>query len=280
MPTQLPSTCDLGAILTREDPRDAMVLSPKFPANTTLRSLPANSIIGTSSVRRTAQLARLYPHLKFQSVRGNVGTRLSKLDAEDSPYAALILAAAGLIRLDLGHRITAYLSSSNMDGGVTTTTQGSSSAEPSPPPPQEKWGMLYAVGQGALALETRLGDTRIAALIKPLHDERAALACLAERSLMRTLEGGCSVPIGVETEWATPEDDGAPSNKLIMRATVVSIAGDAAACATATEVIANEEDADEFGRIMALKLVEEGADRILKGINLNRDVIKNEGGGA
>lgn len=168
-----------------------------------------------------------------------------------------------------------------MDGGVaTTTTQGSSSAEPSPPPPQEKWGMLYAVGQGALALETRLGDTRIAALIKPLHDERAALACLAERSLMRTLEGGCSVPIGVETEWATPEDDGALSNKLIMRATVVSIAGDAAACATATEVIANEEDADEFGRIMALKLVEEGADRILKGINLNRDVIKNEGGGA
>src|SRR5947208_1495391 len=101
MPTQLPPTCAIGAILPREDPRDALVLKPSLPpTHTTLASLPAGSVIGTSSVRRSAQIARKYPHLRFADVRGNVGTRLAKLDAEDGVYNALVLAAAGLKRLD------------------------------------------------------------------------------------------------------------------------------------------------------------------------------------
>jgi hydroxymethylbilane synthase len=126
MPTQLPPTCTLGAILPREDPRDILVLKSSLSTTySTLSSLPPNSIIGTSSVRRSAQITRKYPHLRFADVRGNVGTRLAKLDAENGMYTALVLAAAGLKRLGLGERITQYLD-------------------------HENGGLLHAVGQGAL----------------------------------------------------------------------------------------------------------------------------------
>ena len=98
LPTQLPAEMALGCIFPRDDARDALVMSPKFSgAHKTLASLPEGSVIGTSSLRRMAQLKRKYTHLKFEDCRGNIGTRLSKLDAPDSPYTALILAAAGLV---------------------------------------------------------------------------------------------------------------------------------------------------------------------------------------
>lgn len=212
---------------------------------TSISSLPASSVVGTSSVRRSAQIARKYPHLRFANVRGNVGTRLAKLDAEDGEYTCLILAAAGLIRLDLGHRITQYLDS-------------------------KEGGLLHAVGQGALGVEIREGDQRIQGLLSRLGHRPTTLACLAERSLMRTLEGGCSVPIGVETEWI---GGSGRESSLKMRAVVVSLDGkDCVECETEGKV-ENEDDADEFGRIMAKELMDRGAGKILEKITLNREIV-------
>ena len=277
MPTQLPKGLELGAVFAREDPRDALVLKAgslpanmgtgrKLGAEEILKSLPAGSVIGTSSLRRSAQLKRRFGHLVFRDVRGNVPTRLRKLDGgervdgfrdtdderregeerEERPaYAALILAAAGLIRLGLGDRITAYLSSK--DGGV-----------------------LHAVGQGALGVEIREGDEKISGLLRGLGDWRTERACLAERSVMRTLEGGCSVPIGVETEW----EDG---DILIMRAVVVSLDGSEAVEAEEKMVVKTKEYAEEFGVVVARMLVQRGADNILEAITLNRKTVAEQG---
>jgi len=273
MPTQLPSTCALGAILPRADPRDALVMAPRLaPTHKTLSSLPPGSIVGTSSVRRSAQIARLYPHLHFADVRGNVGTRLAKLDAEPAEhgdgggegkgvrYSCLILAAAGLERLGFGERITQYLDS-------------------------REGGLLHAVGQGALGVEIRAGDERMQKLLEPLGDRRTGLACLAERSLMRTLEGGCSVPIGVETEWVEPHDGakghGEEEGKgevLLMRAMVVSLDGRDHVEGERRGEVRTTEQADDFGWTMARDLVQKGAGRILETINLNRDVIEKQDG--
>jgi hydroxymethylbilane synthase len=95
----LPSNCALGAVMEREDPRDILVSCDEEGA--TLSEMPPGSVVGTSSIRRSAQLALKYPHMKVMDVRGNIGTRLSKLDAEDGPFTCLILAAVGLLRLDL-----------------------------------------------------------------------------------------------------------------------------------------------------------------------------------
>jgi hydroxymethylbilane synthase len=240
MPTQLPPTLTIGAILQREDPRDAVIIKPSLPY-TSLSSLPAGSIVGTSSVRRSAQIARLHPHLKFKDVRGNVDTRLRKLDDPEGDYACLLLAAAGLNRMNLGHRITQLLDSKN--GGV-----------------------LHAVGQGALGIEVREGDERTRKLVGAIAHRPTALACLAERSLMRTLEGGCSVPIGVETGW---EEAG----RLKMRAVVVSLDGTQSVEDVLVGEVEEESEADEFGWKMAGKLVEKGAEKILKDINLNRELV-------
>lgn len=281
MPTQLPATCALGAILPRADPRDALVMAPRLaPTHTSLASLPPGAIVGTSSVRRSAQIARLYPHLRFANVRGNVGTRLAKLDGEHHgpedggeavPYSCLILAAAGLQRLGLAGRITQLLDSK---GG----------------------GLLHAVGQGALGVEIRAGDERMRALLAPLRDRGTGLACLAERSLLRTLEGGCSVPIGVETEWVGDvaeggvvgvgggEGEGVEEERegrggtLVMRAIVVSLDGRDSVLAERRAEVGTERQADELGWGLAGELVERGAGRILETINLNRDVIEGQDG--
>ncbi|KAB2573176.1 putative porphobilinogen deaminase protein [Lasiodiplodia theobromae] len=257
MPTQLPPGMAIGAIFPREDPRDAFVLKASLAADpatasthATISSLPAGSVIGTSSVRRSAQLKRLYPHLRFADVRGNVGTRLAKLDSTDPDavqYTALILAAAGLKRLGLQDRITSLLS-------------------------KKEGGMLHAVGQGALGIEVRSDDKHALELLSRVGCERTARACLAERSLMRTLEGGCSVPIGVETEWLADDKD-----DLIMRAVVTSLDGADAAEVELTTKIDSREAADEFGRTVAAALVERGASAILEKINLNRDIVKAQG---
>jgi hydroxymethylbilane synthase len=248
MPTQLPPKCTIGCIMEREDPRDAVVMKKGLEYKS-LGDLPAGAIVGTSSVRRSAQVKAKYPTLKFKDVRGNVGTRLSKLDAEDGEYSCLILAAAGLIRMDLGARITQYLDSKTPGGGL-----------------------LHAVGQGALAIEVRDGDQKTIDILTSLVDQDSTLAGLAERSVMRTLEGGCSVPIGVETTWIE-------KGKLLMKAIVVSLDGTEVVEAERLDEILNEKDADEFGWKLASDLVEKGAGKILEAINLNRPVIA-EGGGA
>jgi hydroxymethylbilane synthase len=233
--------------MDRADPRDAVVMKAGSPYKS-IAELPAGSVVGTSSVRRSAQIARRFPHLQFRDVRGNIGTRLSKLDAEDAEFKCLILAAAGLQRLDLGDRITQFLDSKTLGGGI-----------------------LHAVGQGALGIEIREGDQRMIDLLRPLADMDATLACLAERSLMRTLEGGCSVPIGVETEWIE-------KGKLLMKAIVVSLDGTESVEVERLGEILTEKEADEFGWAIAQDLVERGASRILDAINLNRNAIKDDGG--
>ncbi|KAG9233763.1 porphobilinogen deaminase, dipyromethane cofactor binding domain-containing protein [Amylocarpus encephaloides] len=248
MPTQLPPNCIIGCIMDREDPRDAVVMK-KGSEYKTLADLPDGSVVGTSSVRRSAQIKVKYPTLKFKDVRGNLGTRLSKLDAEDGEYSCLVLAAAGLLRMDWGNRITQYLDSKTPGGG-----------------------MLHAVGQGALAIEVREGDEKILDVLSDLVDESVTRAGTAERSLLRTLEGGCSVPIGVETRWIE-------KGKLLMKAIVVSLDGQEYVEAERLDEILNVKDADEFGWKLAQELVEKGAAKILEAINLNREVIE-EGGGA
>ncbi len=131
--------------------------------------------------------------------------------------------------------------------------------------------MLHAVGQGALAIEVREGDEKIMKVLEVLSNEAATLSGIAERSLMRTLEGGCSVPIGVETTWIE-------RGKLLMKAIVVSLDGTQSVAAERLDEILNEKDADEFGWKLAQELVEKGAAKILEQINLNRPIIKEAGG--
>jgi hydroxymethylbilane synthase len=248
MPTQLPPKCVIGVIMEREDPRDAVVMKASLVGQyKTLADLPAGAVVGTSSVRRSAQVKRKYPHLKFKDVRGNVGTRLSKLDAEDGEYSCLVLAAAGLLRMDLGGRISQLLESKTEGGG-----------------------MLYAVGQGALAIEVREGDEKVMEVLKDLANEESTLSGLAERSLMRALEGGCSVPIGVETTWIE-------KGKMLMKAIVVSLDGTESVESERLDEILTIKDAEMFGLNLAQDLVEKGAGKILEKINLNRPIIK-EGG--
>lgn len=243
MPTTLPEGCVLGCATTREDPRDVLVIKKTLVDEhgwATLADLPAGSVIGTSSVRRIAQLRRRYPALAFKDHRGNIQTRLKKL-ADDPELTAIILAAAGLQRMDLGGHISQFLET---DTG----------------------GIMHAVGQGALGVECREGDERVLGILRVLQDEQTTLACVAERSLMRTLEGGCSVPIGVETHWV----DG----KLRLRATVVAFQGDRGVDIELTEAITSSEAADEYGKRVALELVERGAGKILDEINARRPVAE------
>lgn len=223
--------------MPREDSRDVLVVKQGLPYKS-LAEIPAGSVVGTSSIRRTAQLARKYPHLKVQDVRGNIGTRLAKLDAEDSPFTCIILAAAGLLRLDLQDRITQYLDSKNS-------------------------GMLYAVGQGALGIEIRKGDTVLEDMLKKIGHTETTLATLAERSLLRTLEGGCSAPLGVETEWIETPDG---AKKLQMRSVVVSVDGKECAETKVDGVVDSVESAEAFGVAVARALVADGAGTILEEI--------------
>ncbi|KAG1126176.1 hypothetical protein G6F61_002193 [Rhizopus arrhizus] len=234
LPTVLPPGMEIGAILEREDPRDALVLNARNEGKS-LDTLPAGSVIGTSSLRRVAQLKRRYPHLKFADVRGNLNTRLAKLDDENGPFSGIILAVAGLVRLNMGDRISCKLSSSDS---------------------------LYAVSQGALAIECREKDKEIMALLEPLNHANTRLMCLSERSLMRTLEGGCSVPIGVNTNLE--------NNKLQLHGLVASLDGqnvveykDEINLEGAETREAREALAERLGNSVANQLLKDGADKIL-----------------
>ncbi|XP_065799921.1 porphobilinogen deaminase [Muntiacus reevesi] len=170
LPTVLPPGFTIGAVCKRESPYDAVVFHPKFVGKT-LETLPEKSVVGTSSLRRAAQLQRKFPHLEFKSIRGNLNTRLQKLD-ELQEFSAIILAAAGLQRMGWQNRVGQILH------------------------PEE---CMYAVGQGALGVEVRAKDQDILDLVGVLHDPETLLRCIAERSFLRQLEGGCSVPVAVHT---------------------------------------------------------------------------------
>ncbi|KAJ6647458.1 Porphobilinogen deaminase [Pseudolycoriella hygida] len=171
LPTCLPAGMAIGAVLEREDPRDALVLNKKFEGKT-LATLPEGSIVGTSSLRRGAQLARCYPHLVVQDIRGNLNTRLAKLDADNSKFAGIILAQAGLVRMGWEERISQTIDPTDI---------------------------LYAVGQGALAVECRASDTRILKMLQKLACLETQCKILTERSFLKTLGGGCSAPVAVHT---------------------------------------------------------------------------------
>jgi hydroxymethylbilane synthase len=162
VPMEFPEGLHLPIIMQREDPRDA------FVSNTykTLDELPDGAIVGTSSLRRQTQIRARFPHLQIKDLRGNVNTRLSKLDQGE--YDAIILAAAGLIRLDFPHRITAYL-------------------------PTEQ--SLPAIGQGAVGIECRRNDPRVENLLAPLRHPETTVCVRAERAMNQRLSGGCQVPV-------------------------------------------------------------------------------------
>lgn len=169
VPMELPDGFELAAILEREDPRDAFVSS--VYAN--LSELPAGSIVGTSSLRRQAMIAQRYPHLEIRPLRGNLGTRLRKLD--DGEYAAIILAAAGLKRLGMPERIRTIL---------------------------DPVDSLPAAGQGAMAIEIPAGRPEIAAILAPLNHTDTALSVHAERVVSRAFGGSCQVPLAAHVEIA------------------------------------------------------------------------------
>jgi hydroxymethylbilane synthase len=222
LPTNLPEGLVLGCITERENPADALVVNAKNQQYQ-LETLPAGSVIGTSSLRRLAQLRHHYPHLVFKDVRGNVITRLEKLDSGD--YDALILAAAGLGRLDLANRIHQLI------------------------PPEIS---LHAVGQGALGIECRIDDQEVLEVLKSLEHPATTARCIAERSFLRSLEGGCQVPIGVNT---LVEGD-----KLTLTGMVATLDGQTL---IKNQVTGAVTEAEQLGKNLAVALCAQGARAIL-----------------
>lgn len=166
LPTRSPEGLTVGAVLPREDPRDALLVRGDVPA-TTLDGLSAGARVGTSSLRRAALLRRARPDLRLVDLRGNVPTRIQRLD--DGNMEAIVLAGAGLKRLGLDGRITQWLE-----------------------PPA--W--LPAPAQGVVAMQTRSGDAHILGILSRVHDDTAWRSARAERALLHALEGGCHVPVG------------------------------------------------------------------------------------
>jgi len=219
VPMVMPEGFVLAAIGEREDPRDAFV-SNQFKK---LEELPPGSVVGTSSLRRQCQIQARFPALKIESLRGNVQTRLRKLD--EGQYAAIILAAAGLKRLGLGERITSLL-------------------------PTEQ--SLPAVGQGAIGIECRAGRDDLVALLAPLNHPVTAACVTAERGMSRALAGSCQVPLGGFAEIA----DGV----LRLRGFVSSVDG---VRVVRSEVSGKPEEAEQIGKELAQRLIGMGADKIL-----------------
>ncbi|MBD2343540.1 hydroxymethylbilane synthase [Anabaena subtropica] len=222
LPTNLPEGLALAAITERENPADALVVHEKFK-DKQIDTLPEGAVIGTSSLRRLAQLRHHFPHLTFKDVRGNLNTRLAKLDAGE--YDGLILAAAGLQRLGMGDRVHQIL-------------------------PKEI--SLHAVGQGALGIECRVDDTELISLLKAIEHPQTRDRCLAERSFLRSLEGGCQVPIGVNTDINGDE--------LTLTGIVASVDGQNLVKDTISGAIS---DAEAIGTQLAERLREQGAQEIL-----------------
>lgn len=222
VPMAFPEGLGLYVICEREDPRDAFV-SNRFDS---LDSLPEGSVVGTSSLRRQAQLMARRPDLVVRFLRGNVNTRLAKLDAGE--YDAIILAAAGLMRLGFEQRIRYAM------------------------PPEES---LPAGGQGAVGIECRSDDLELQALLAPLNDQDSALRVRAERALNRRLNGGCQVPIACYAERANGQLwlrglVGDPDGKQLLRA----------------DARGDEQDPEALGVAVAEQLLAQGAQAILDAV--------------
>ena len=222
VPMQFPEGLGLAVICQREDPRDAFVSH----SYRTFAELPQGAVVGTSSLRRQCQLKALRPDLDIRSLRGNVGTRLSKLDNGD--YNAIILASAGLIRLGLADRIASFID-----------------VEQS----------LPAAGQGAVGIECRTDDAQVQALLAPLADAETTYCVLAERAMNNHLQGGCQVPIG---GYAVLQQ-----GQLYLRALVGDIDGSRIIRAEGKSPV---ENAEALGVQIAEQLLAQGADKILQAI--------------
>ncbi|MBD2213665.1 hydroxymethylbilane synthase [Nostoc linckia FACHB-104] len=222
LPTNLPEGLTLAAITERENPADALVLHEKYKGQT-IDTLPEGAVIGTSSLRRLAQLRNQFPHFTFKDVRGNLNTRMAKLDAGE--YDALILAVAGLERLGMSDRVHQIL-------------------------PKEI--SLHAVGQGALGIECRADDTELISLLKAIEHPQTRDRCLAERAFLRDLEGGCQVPIGVNTEIN--------GDQLTLTGIVASVDGQKLVKDT---VSGEAKNAEQLGTELANLLRQQGAQEIL-----------------
>ncbi len=219
VPVEFPEGLGLHTICEREDPRDAFV-SNSFTA---IDELPQGAVVGTSSLRRQCQLRAARPDLVIRDLRGNVNTRLAKLDAGE--YDAIILAAAGLKRLEMAHRITAFIE------------------------PEQS---LPANGQGAVGIECRLDDHELHALLAPLEHPETRIRVLTERAMNRALQGGCQVPIGA---YALVEGEevwlrglvGSPDGSRVIR----------------DEIRGPLADGEALGHTLAQRLLADGADAIL-----------------
>ena len=231
LPTQLPDGIVIAAVSARADARDALV-----SRGGGLADIPAGGTIATSSLRRRAQLLRARPDLVITEIRGNVGTRLSRLE-QNAGWSATVLAAAGLMRLGLEARISEWLSFDLM---------------------------LPAPGQAAMAVTARADDAgAIDAVRRALHDERSALCVQVERAVLHELEGGCEVPVAA---LAVFEDTGGWSIRC--RARVASLDGRQVAEADTVRAVRSCADADDFGRELAVELRNQGAGRILDELGL------------
>lgn len=215
----LPIGLTISAILEREDPRDVLIAG----AGLTLESLPTGARVGTSSLRRQSQLRALRPDLEIRDLRGNLGTRLKRLDAGD--FDAVLLAAAGVLRLGLSERISEFLSTDTL---------------------------LPAIAQGAIGIETRAGDPAVQDLITPLDDPATRLCIEAERVISRRLYGGCQLPIAAHARLH--------DQQVVMRALVARTDGSEI---LQSETSGQVQDATALASGLADELLARGADRIL-----------------
>ena len=223
VPMVMPEGFDLSCIMVREDARDALVSNDYA----SLAELPAGAVVGTSSLRREAIIRSQYPHLRVEPLRGNLDTRMAKLDRGE--YQAIILAAAGLKRLGMGARIKALLP-----------------YDPHTP----------AAGQGALGIETLSARSDVKAWLAPLNDLPTALAVTAERAVSRKLGGSCEVPLAAHAQWQN-------SQELTMRSYVASTDGRQICLASGSRAISNYQEAEAFGLAIADDLIAKGAAALL-----------------
>ncbi len=222
VPMEFPEGLGLAVICEREDPRDAWVSS----SYASTEDLPKGAVVGTSSLRRQAQLLEARPDLEVKFLRGNVNTRLAKLD--DGDYDGIILASAGLLRLEMPERIRAFI---------------------------EPEQCLPAGGQGAVGIETRTDDTEIVALLQCLHHQTTSEQVIAERAMNKRLEGGCQVPIA---SYAIHRD-----GQLWLRGLVANPDGSEV---IRDEIQGSPSDAESLGTQLAEQLLSAGAGRILAAV--------------
>jgi len=227
IPTRLPQGCKIGCITKRENPQDVII----SPEGYTLDTLPKGAKVGTSSLRRRAQILNYRADLQLEDIRGNLSTRLRKMIDED--FAAIVLAAAGILRMGWQDQIAQYIPL-NIS--------------------------LPAVGQGSLGIEIREDDQDTQQVIFPLHHKQSAYEILAERSLLAYLEGGCQIPIGALGK--------VHENSITLEAMVASLDGKTL---IRDEIQGCINKSEEIGIQLAERLVEKGAGEILKQVRQETD---------